>query len=125
MPDRSLDAGRDCHVVKSLGEVGQGGGDDLLRFAGAERIPVFGFADEVRGADAPVVEAPVDGEREVVVDPVVLEEVRDGVVDIGEHAAAGKVQDGQVLRMRVVVAQEHGEREPVQEVGHRPPFPLK
>jgi len=62
-------------VVKSLGEVGQGRGDDLLRFAGAERVPVFGFADEVSGADAPVVEAAVDGERDVVVDPAVLEEL--------------------------------------------------
>ncbi len=67
-------------MVNSLGEVGQGGGDDLLRFAGAERVPVLGLADEVRGADAPVVEAAVDGEREVVVDPAVLEEVRDGAV---------------------------------------------
>src|SRR5208282_4710655 len=96
---RCGDARRDCYVVKGLGEVSQGRGDDLLRFAGAERVPVFGFADEVRDADAAVVEAAVDGEREVAVDPdrAVLEEVRDGIVDVGEHAAAGKVQDGQVL----------------------------
>ena len=59
-------------MVKGLGEVGQGRGDDLLRFASAERVPVLGFADEVRGADPPVVEAAVDAEREVVVDPAVL-----------------------------------------------------
>jgi hypothetical protein len=112
-------------MVKGLGEVGQGRGDDLLRFAGAERIPVLGFADEVRGADAPVVEAAVDGEREVVVDPAVLEKVRDGVIDVGEHATAGQVQDGDILRVGVVVAQEHGEREPAQEVGNWPPLPLK
>ena len=69
---RCGDARRDWYVVKSLGKVGQGRGDDLLRFASAERVPVLGFADEVRGADPPVVEAAVDGEREVVVDPAVL-----------------------------------------------------
>ena len=42
-----------------------------------------------------------------------------------QHAAAGKVQDGQVLRMGVVIAQEHGECEPAQEVGDRPPLPLQ
>jgi hypothetical protein len=31
------------------------------------------------------------GEREVVADPAVLEEVRDCVVNVGEDAAAGKV----------------------------------
>ena len=56
-------AGRDRYVVESLGEVGQGRGDDLLRFAGAERVPVLGFTDEVRSADAAVVEAAIDGER--------------------------------------------------------------
>ena len=59
------------------------------------------------GADAPVVEAAVDGEREVVVDPALLEEIRDGVVDVCEHAAAGKVQDAEVLCVGVVVAEEH------------------
>jgi hypothetical protein len=37
----------------------------------------------MRGADTAVVEAAVDGEGEVAVDPSFLEEVRDGVVDVG------------------------------------------
>ena len=73
------------------------------RSAPVRRVPsafaVLGFADEVRSADAPVVEAAVDGEREVVVDPAALEEVGDRVVDVCKHAAAGTVQDGQILRM--------------------------
>src|ERR1700678_3801562 len=68
------DAVRDWYVVECLGEVGQGRGDDLLCFPSSECAPAFCLADEVDGADTPVVEAAVDGEREVAVDPSLLEE---------------------------------------------------
>jgi len=44
---------------------------------------MLGFSDEVGGADAPVVEAAVDAEREVAVDPAFLEQVGAGIVDVG------------------------------------------
>jgi hypothetical protein len=112
-------------MIECLREVGKGRGDNLFCFADPESVPLLSLADEMRGADTPVVEAAVDGEREVVVDLVFLEEVRDAVVDVGEHAAAGKVQDGEVLGMGVVVAEERGEREPAQEIGDRPALSLK
>lgn len=54
-----------------------------------------------------------------------LEEIRDGVVDVGEHAPAGQMQDGQILRVGIVVAEQHREREPAQQVSDRLPFPLE
>lgn len=81
LPDGCAD-GLDRDAVERLREVGQGRGDDPLCFTGAERVPPPSFADEVRGADAPVVEAAINGEREVVLDPVSLEEVWDCVVDV-------------------------------------------
>ena len=59
------------------------------------------------GANAAVVEAAVNGEGKVIGDPVLLEEVRDGVVDVGELAAPGEVEDAEVLGVRVIVAEEH------------------
>jgi hypothetical protein len=111
-------------MIECLREAGQGRSDNLFCFTGPEGVPLLSLADEMRGADMPVVEAAVDGEREVVVDPAFLEEVRDGVVDVGEHASAGEVQDGEVLGMGVVVAEKCGEREPAQEVGDRPALSL-
>ena len=61
---RCGDTRRDCYTVERLREVGQSRGDDPLCFASTERIPPLGFADKVRGADAPVVETAVDGKRE-------------------------------------------------------------
>jgi post-segregation antitoxin (ccd killing protein) len=58
----------------------------------------------MRGADAPVVKTAVDSDGKVVVDPAFLEEARDGVVDVSEHTAAGQVQDGEILRVGIVVA---------------------
>ena len=112
-------------MIERRREVGQGRGDDPRCLADAERIPTLPFADKMRGADAPVVEAAVDREGEVVVDPVFLEEVRDGVVEVREHTPAGEVQDGEVLRVCVVVAEEDSEREPAEEVGDRLPLPLE
>jgi hypothetical protein len=91
-------------VVEGRCEVSQGGGDDPLCLASAECVPPLRFADEVRGADAPVVEAAVDTDGEVVVDPAFLEEVRNGVLDVSEDATAGQVQDGEIFRVGVVVA---------------------
>lgn len=54
-------------MVQRCGEVGQGRGDDPLCLADGEHIPPFGFADKMRGADATVVEAAVEGERKVIV----------------------------------------------------------
>ncbi len=112
-------------MIERRREVSQGRSDDPLCLAGAESIPPLPFADKVCGADAPMVEAAVDGEGEAVVDPAILEQVRDCVVDVREDTAAGKVQDGEILRMGVVVAEEHCEREPAQEVGNRPLMPLE
>jgi hypothetical protein len=53
--------------------------DDLLCFRRFEDVPAFHLTAEVGRADAPVVEAAADREREIAVDPSVLEEVRDGV----------------------------------------------
>jgi hypothetical protein len=64
---RRGDALRDCHAIECCCEVGQGRCDDSLCRIGAERIPPFGFADKVRCADAPVVEAAVESEGQVVV----------------------------------------------------------
>jgi hypothetical protein len=60
----------------------------------------------MRGADAPVIEAAINSEGKVVIDPAVPEEVRDSVVDICEHAPARKVQDADVLRVDVVIAKQ-------------------
>jgi hypothetical protein len=57
---------RDRHTIERCCEVGQGRCDDSLCLIGAERIPPAGFADKVRCADAPVVEAAVDSEGKVV-----------------------------------------------------------
>ena len=54
---------RDGYVFERLGEVGQGRGDDLFCFPGSECAPAFCLADEVDGADTPVVEAAVPGQR--------------------------------------------------------------
>ena len=94
---------RDTDMIERCCEVSQGRGDDPLCLACAERIPSLGFADKMPGANAAVVEAAVNGEGKVIVDPVSLEKVRDGVVDVCEHAAAGKVQNADVLRVGVVV----------------------
>src|SRR3984893_4587163 len=64
---------RDRHVIERCCEVSQGRRDNPLCLAGAERIPPLGFADMMPGADAPVVEAAVNGESKVVIDPVLLE----------------------------------------------------
>ena len=116
---------RNRDTVECLGEVGQGRGNDLLCFPGSKCTPAFRLADQVGGADAPVIEAAVDGEREVAVDPPFLKEVRDGVVDVGKYAAPGEVKDGEVLGMGVVITEEHGESEPAQEIGHRVPLSLE
>jgi ADP-ribose pyrophosphatase YjhB (NUDIX family) len=63
--DSRRDAPRDRYVVDRLGKVGQGPGDNLFCFTDSERVPAFCLADEVDGADTPMVEAAVDGEREV------------------------------------------------------------
>jgi hypothetical protein len=112
-------------MIERCCEVSQGRGDDPLCLACAERIPSLGFADKMPGANAAVVEAAVNGEGKVIFDPVSLEKVRDGVVDVCEHAAAGKVQDADVLRVGVVVTKEHGEREPAEEVSNRVPLSLQ
>src|ERR1700722_41768 len=98
---------RDRYVAECLGEVGQSGRDDLFCFPNSERVPAFCLADQVDGADTPVIEAAVDGESEVAVDPPLLKEIRDGIVDVGELAASGKVEDAEVLGVRVIVAEEH------------------
>jgi hypothetical protein len=76
-------------------------------------------------ADATVVEVAIDGERQVTVDPAFLAEIRDGVIDIRKHALAGQMQDGQILSVRIVVSEQHREREPAQQVSDRLPFSLE
>ncbi len=47
------------------------------------------------------------------------------IVDVCQHTAARKVQDGKVLRMGVVVAERDRKCEPTQKVSDRTPFPLE
>lgn len=112
-------------MIERCIEIGQSRHDDALCRAGTEHIPPLSFADKMCSADAPMVEAAVNGQGKVVVDPALLEEIRDGVVDVCEHAAAGKVQDADVFCVGVVVAEKNSEREPAEEVGNRVPLALE
>ena len=51
-----------------------------------------------------MVEVPSDGECKIPVDAAFLEEVRYGVINLGELRSSGEMQQGDVLRVRVVVA---------------------
>ncbi|MGH3400693.1 MAG: hypothetical protein ACRDPO_39035, partial [Streptosporangiaceae bacterium] len=70
---RHRDALRDSHMIERCCEVRQGRRDNPLCLADAEGIPSLGFAYKMPGADAPMVEASINGEGKVVADPVLLE----------------------------------------------------
>ncbi len=122
---RRRDAGRDDHAVERFRKICQSFGDNSLGLTSSERIPPLSFANQMSRADASVVEAAIDSEREIAFDPAFLKEIRDGIVYVGERASPGQMQYGQILRVGIVIADQYRECEPAQQIRDRPPFPLE